>query len=390
MSGLKKTVLIMGLCFVVNLLPSFLSAQSAFFHPSPADSLVSRWAWAGKEAKQKGFKDGYWIGYSIERLMGENTYISTTGRYSFRGSFSHPSFLKGRTLSKFLYGKDSSVSLSQEEELKIAAKDALDNLENRRKTQKKVIKDVAILFRFGPGFSKNPETVRLSNLSVRFDPRGLPMLWLEKAKDGESVDFLRGLYEKKESEELKKKILSAVGIHRDSRTVVPFLEKVLNSGQAEVLRARAASELGEHDTEHVIKVLLHAVLEDRSYNVRKKAVYGLEDIDLPGATDALIETARKADHPKIRQRAVSCLGDKASKKAVSALEDFVYDDEDTEVQKRAVYALEDLPHGDGIPYLIKIAKSHPKSVIRKRAIYCLGDSSDPRALATLIEILKRK
>jgi hypothetical protein len=42
---------------------------------------------------------------------------------------------------------------------------------------------------------------------------------------------------------------------------------------------------------------LSEVMNLRSESLWKKALYGLEDVDLPGATDALIEIARKANHP---------------------------------------------------------------------------------------------
>jgi len=52
---------------------------------------------------------------------------------------------------------------------------------------------------------------------------------------------------------LKKKVLSTIGIHSDSEIVVPFLEKVLTGSESDSLRARAALELGDHNTEYVVE-----------------------------------------------------------------------------------------------------------------------------------------
>jgi HEAT repeat protein len=68
----------------------------------------------------------------------------------------------------------------------------------------------------------------------------------------------------------------------------------------------------------------------------------------------------------------------------------VENQEETDIQKRDVYSLEDLPDDEGILYLIDVAKTNRKASIRKASIHCLGDSDDPRALQTLIEIIKRK
>jgi HEAT repeat protein len=387
----KKSVF----CFFLLILltaayPVNLVCQNILYHPRPDENLSGRWDWALNEVGRKGIRNGFWIGYSIKCLMEEHSYMLMTEEYSMRGSFSHHVFLRGKALEKILYGKETSISLSEDEQLKRVAKDALTDLEGRKKSRKKVWKEVAVLYKVKAGQLKIPEMINYCNITIPFDLHGKPLLWLGNAKDSESVVFLQSLYEEKAEEKVKKRVLSTIGIHSESEIVVPVLEKVLTGRDPDSLRARAASELGDHDTEHVVELLFETAKNDRSYDVRKRAIYGLEDVDLSSATDALIEIARNADHPKLRQRAISCLGDKASRKAVSALEDFVYEDDDTEVQKRAVYALEDLPNGEGLPYLIKIANSHPKSTIRKRAIYCLGDSSDPRALEALIKILKKK
>jgi len=53
-----------------------------------------------------------------------------------------------------------------------------------------------------------------------------------------------------------------------------------------------------------------------------------------------------------------------------------------------VDALAELPANEGLPLLISIARTHPKPAIRKSAIEALGESEDPRALETLIDLIK--
>ena len=368
--------------------PLFFS--QVFHHPRPSDKLTERWDWALQEAKKLGLKDGLWIGYSIKRLMGEYSYIYSTGKYTMSGFYPFPSYLRGKPLGEIIYGKDFDIVLTDEERVRIAAKRALEELRKKRKGKKKILKDVAVLFKYRSSLKNIPEALRLSNLSLPFDPEGLPLFWLDHSEDGESIHLLGSIYKGKIPEKLKKKTLSTIGFHQKSEYVVPFLEKVLKSKEPDTLRGRAASELEDHSTARALKLLHQAAKNDRSFTVRKNAVYALEDMEHPGSTDSLIDIARNSENREIRKKAIYGLAEKASKKAEDALEDIAYEDEDTEVQKRAVYALEDLPDGRGIPYLIKIAKAHPKLVIRKRAIYCLGDSGDRRALEALIEILQKK
>lgn len=386
----RKFYIIFFMILLIAVFPLFFFSSQVFHRPKYLDKLQEQWDWAIKEAGKQRLTAGFWIGYSIKRLMGEYSYIGSIGRSTFSGTYPLPPSWKGKILGEIIYGRDFSIILSDEEQVQLAAKRALAELDRRGKSQRKVWKDVAILFKFGSSLSKVPETMRLSNITLSFDLEGLPLLWLDKAEDEQSISFLSNLYKSSITEGIKKKIISAIGFHMSSELVVPFLEKILKGSEPETLRGRAASELGDQDSERAVKILHQTAKSDRSFYVRKKAVYGLEDIDLPGATDALIDIIRNSKNREIRKKAISCLADKASKKAAATLEDIAYEDDDTEVQKRAVYALEDLPDNQGIPFLIKIAKTHPKLVIRKRAIYCLGDSDDPRAFKALIEILQKK
>ncbi len=349
-------------------------------HPNPKDNLISRWDWAKQEARKQNIKHGFWIGYSIKRLMREHQYIYSTQEHTISGSH-FTDFPKGNPLEKIL---------SDKEQVKSEAKRALDRLENTEKLEQKVWKDVAILYRFGSNSSKVPITIRVSNLYLPFDPEKLPIFWLDQAEDAQSLSILDDLYTSSNQEKLKKRILTIAGLHGTSEKAVAFLEKVLKSRDPDTLRARAASELGDQDHEKAVRLLHQAAKDDRSFDVRKRSVYGLEDISLPSAADALIDIAQNGKDGEIRKKAIDCLADIASKKTAAALKNVVEKDKDTDIQKRAVYALEDLPDDEGIPYLVEIAKTHRKLTIRKAAIYCLGDSDDPRALQALIQIIKSK
>jgi hypothetical protein len=387
MSCSKKIVIAATLVLLTASFTPLIFSQ-VFHHPHPTADLIERWDWAVQEAGKLKFKDGFWIGYSIKRLMGEHQYICSTDEHTITSSH-FPNFLRGDSLEKILSGKVTYTSLSDEEKVKLEARRALAGLEKESEPMRKVWKDVAILFKFSSSSSRIPETFRISNLYLPFDPEGLPIFWLDKAEDAQSISVLSKIYESTNIEKLKKRTLTVVGLHGTSDQAVSFFEKVLKSKEPDILRARAALELGDQDHERAVKLLHQAAINDRSYDVRRRSIYGLEDIELPSAADALIDIAQNCKEGEIRKRAIDCLADIASKKTAAALKDIAYEDGDTDIQKRAVYALEDLPRNEGIPYLIDIAKTHHKVTVRKAAIYCLGDSDDPRALQALIDIIKK-
>src|SRR5437867_4606996 len=54
---------------------TFSRAQTVVRYPGLPKPLADRWQWAREEASNRGFDNGYWIGYSIERLMGERSMV---------------------------------------------------------------------------------------------------------------------------------------------------------------------------------------------------------------------------------------------------------------------------------------------------------------------------
>jgi hypothetical protein len=377
---------------LVVLTLAFLSdvsvASQVYHHPRPTEKLEARWEWALANARQKEFRDGVWVAYSIRLLMGENSFYASTGRYTYRSTHNALDWGVGKSLEELIYGHKTVHDVSGEEQVKRIARKALEEMDDPHKEQRKVWKEVAILF-FYKSLTAQPESIRYNNLSVPFDPDGFPVFWVDKADDADSVSFLSKLYGSTENETFQKRLIGAIGLHSKPELVVPFLEKILKSPSSDSIRGRAVSELGDQSSERSLQLLLECAHHDRSLHVRKRAVSGLEDLEMPAATDGLIALARNADHSEIRRRSISALGDIASRKAVKALEEVIFNDSDTNVQKQAVYALEDLPDGEGIPYLIKIANEHPNPSVRKSAIYVLGDSNDSRALEALVQIIRK-
>jgi len=434
---------------IILILSNIAFSQTIIKHPNPADKLDQRWEWALKEAKKSNFKDGCWIGYSIQRLMGENSYI---------GAFHSPPRTGEIPLAEIIYGKkdpSKEKKISDEQAIKEAAGQALKKLASGKHPEEKILKDVALLFEFDKKVSpESIEKIQVSNLSLYVDLKNKPLIWLGTAEHSQSIPLLEQIYKFVGSTEIKEKLVTAVGIHEPVDLTVTFLEKALLSNDANDVRENAAFWLGQQDTERALKILLKTAQADRSEDVREKSVFGISQIKITGATDALIYLAEKADDEEVREKAIFWLGQrqgenalkflvkiaktdpssdvrekavfaisqmksdeatdelidlayharennvrkkaifwlgqKASKKAVAALEDVVNKDDDEEVQQQAVFALTQLPDHRGVPNLIKIARTHPSRKVRKKAIFWLGQSDDPRALDALVEIVGKK
>ena len=348
--------------------------------PRPEDALASRKDWALAEAARAGYQDGFWVGWSVRRLMDENSHI---------GSFS-----TGRppdvTLEELLTGKKNIAAPVDREIIRRTAREILDGLEKPAKEDRKVWKDIALLSRYGAGPRPALENIRMSDVRLEVNLDDRPLLWLGGASDGESIGNLKKTFDGAPAGKVKEHLVAAIGIHGSPDLVLPFLEAVLKGGEADAVRKDAAFWVSQQDAPSALAILLRAAKTDRSLEVRKSAVFGISQVERAESVDELIALAKGADSERVRKEAVFWLGQKASKKAGEALVGFVYDDKDLKVREQAVFALSQLPDNQGVEPLIKIARTHPDPRVRKKAVFWLGECDDPRALATLVEIVKGK
>ncbi|HET6567537.1 MAG TPA: HEAT repeat domain-containing protein [Rhodothermales bacterium] len=352
---------ILVLLFLVA--PTVLRAQTVTHAPNASEPLEQRWDWAVRQAGDAACSDGCWIGYSIMRLMHEDSYI---GSWSDRDD--RP------TLEELVYGRHTEH--------------LTDNGPRGAAQPAKVEKEVAFLFRVEPRGGEVRD-IRISNMSLSADLDGLPVLWLGKAGMPESIAFVRERYGKAGSTELKKDLVTAAGIHEGEASASSFLRQVLAGKDDDEVRSQAAFWLAEQDGPEAAAVLEQTAKQDRSEEVREQAVFGLSRIDTEGATERLIGLAKGgADDSGTREKAIFWLGQKASQKAAETLGDIAQNDPNTEIQKKAVFAISQLPHDEGVPKLITIARTHRNAKVRQEAIFWLGQSGDARAVDVLVDIAR--
>ncbi|MDP2885681.1 MAG: HEAT repeat domain-containing protein [Ignavibacteria bacterium] len=349
-----------------------LKSQEVVRCPGQSLSLGERWKWASRNGDRSVGGKEFWVGYCIKRLMNEDSYVNSGNLYS------------GNT------------------ELRRSIYDIVSGDTTRRTTGNrtwggtgrgsivKVLKEVAILFRISGSLGDESSLKKLvvSNMELYVDLKKKPLLWLGGAEDDQSVGLLKDLFDQQSSTELKKDLLTGIGIHQNSREAFPFLVGVLKGEQADNIRAQAAFWLGQQNRSESLPVLMEAAQDDRSTRVKEQSVFAIGQLSSDESTEALITLARKARDTKVRAKAAFWLGQKASQKAMATLESIIADDEEIDVQRQALYALAQIHTSEVLDRLITTAKSHRNPRIRKQAIQCLGQSDDPRALDALIAIVR--
>jgi HEAT repeat protein len=372
--GVLLVIILLFICFSI----SAVSVKEA----SPtAKDLQAKWNWAVKESKGKEC----YIAYSIQRMMGENSYMGCYHSDDSKDDISLYELVTGKKL-------DPAMSAFKKKSVSDTAKDALKHAKGIHKKQKKVLKDLAVIFKLDKKRSKgfDCKDIRVSNMESPAHLEDLPLYWLGKANNEESVELLKKHFANTSSDKARERLVMAIGIHQKTKTVFPFLKKVLTGSYSEEVRKDTAFWIAEQETPDTVKLLVKTALNDASVKVKKSCVFGLYRIDLNEADDALIKLAKAGKDYDVRKQAIFWLGQKAVKESAEVLKDVVYNDPDVSLKNKAVFALSQLSDGKGIPLLIKIARTHKNMKVRKKAIFWLGQSGDERALDAIIKIIKGK
>jgi len=350
--------------------------------PEPTGELAGRWEWARQIVRQRGLTNGYWIGYSVEKLMEENAFILCFGGSRGRAG--------DASLGALLEGKDTLYSSNVRNVSFFSGRTRSTDRAGRDRIATLVKKRIGVLYRFAKGSDGLPESVGATDDHFPVAFEGKPLLWLGPASDEESLRILTSIYDRPAPEKLAERIIQAAGIHEEPAPVIPFLERVVESRAPEPVRVEAVSALRDYQDERVLRILISHAQADASVEVRQEAVAGLGEIGGPEALDALIAVARSTSPADVREEAIQALAENISEKVLSVLEGIIDRDPDREIKEEAVQALSDIETGTGLPLLIKIAKTHTDFEIRKTAIEALGESADPRALAALLELAQNK
>jgi len=349
-----------------------------------AARLMDRFTWAARQATPPAFAKGYWVGYSIQRIMGEHSYMGSWHGWSGRPEQIEPTI-------EYLIAvkiKGEPPKRPDDEILREAARNALDEAERKEAPERQVLKEIGIFFRFFPGSRQSLSLIEISDLKLAFDFEGLPLVWLGSAKNDESVSYLESLYRTEAAWDKKEDLLSAISVHQEPRLVIPFLDGVLKSNAPEAIRGQAAEGLGEQDDAQAVPILRRVIRSDTSAAVRERAISGLVEMSRPEALELLIETARQAPDQELRKEAVRGLAEKASEKVGPSAARAAFDDKETEVQRQAVEVMAELPPAEALPVLARIAETHANPEVRRAAIEALGELEDPAAVTILIRLIK--
>jgi beta-lactamase regulating signal transducer with metallopeptidase domain/HEAT repeat protein len=380
---------------------STLAAPDTVITYGGSGSFGDRWQWASDRARSLR-STRYWVGYLVAGDPTQSSMVYSdrdvpvrSGTSTFRGrmKFGDPNNLifAGAQLRP-LFGVHASTS-------------------------------TAIFLEFERA-GGNDKLARVHIGSYRFPVyfNREPALWIDSASDAESITKLRTLESNARSLELRKDLISAIGMHRDAGAMVPPLIGWIDSpNEPESIRREAIDALGDIPDPRALAILSRVARSDRSATVSKEAVEAFEGMRLPAATDTLMAFATSLPSSRLRHAAIESLGGREEERIVTFLKRLASTSRDYSDRKDAVEALgsmdelgsaaiaelartapdaeiravavEELanmePADRALDILSQIVRADSDQRVRLKAVETMGEVKDSRASATLVSLVRQ-
>jgi HEAT repeat protein len=147
------------------------------------------------------------------------------------------------------------------------------------------------------------------------------IFWLGQKQSAENASYLRSLYGKLKSQDLRKKVLfslSQMGGEENGRWLLGVAR---DTSQSLEMRKQALFWAGQGGVSIDELTKLYALVNDKE--MREQLIFVYSQRDEPAALDQLIDIAKSDPSPDLKKRALFWLGQSEDSRAVQALQDII-------------------------------------------------------------------
>lgn len=364
--------------FFITILMIFLSGnlfsqQTVKTVPDGNSAFAEKWEWALQDAQKTSPNREFWIATSITRDMGVDEFIWSNGDIFAYMHGHHES--DQPSLSLILKKQpDASSGVSEAEQLRMAAENALQEAKGLRATKKKVPQEIALMFQYR-GKSKrlgDAHNIAIVSMALPFDFDRQVVYWVGNVAQSASLPMFKRMYAEARKKRQREQLISIIGMHDNANEVIPFLDGVLKSDETADVREEAAEWLGWQQDVRAVKILVRTARDDRSLDVREEAVEALGQSDLPAAEKALISFATESRDVAIRENAVEALAYYPGEKSLTTLKKVAFEDPKVDVQEEAVSAIAYRKDDASYATLKAILENHRRPDVREEALDALA------------------
>jgi len=187
---------------------SIADTNEIIFQGKESLPLEARWEKALDNSTLLENADYYWIAYSFNRLMNENSSMGNC----------HDG--NGQTLNFLIFKTESKGVKKEGTDLKTYTKGILKQKLNSSDVLK-VNKEIGVMI--GVNSDGKIIKVNFANMDSSVCVSDKPIIWLGKTSSNESLKLAKNLYKSASKIDTRKKLISLVALHDQKDVIVPFL-----------------------------------------------------------------------------------------------------------------------------------------------------------------------
>ena len=153
------------------------------------------------------------------------------------------------------------------------------------------------------------------------DLRGKAIFWLGQRKGAERFDYLRGLYTRLDSEDLKDKVIFAMSQQKDDASMKWLIDLALNSREPMDMRKKALFWAGQSGNDIGNLTSMYDRMSER--DLKEHMVFVLSQRRERAAMDKLMSIARNDPDRELRRKAMFWLGQSKDPRVTAFLADII-------------------------------------------------------------------
>ena len=213
-----------------------------------------------------------------------------------------------------------------------------------------------------------------------------PVMWLDSANDAESIQLIESLRTRRQTENIARELVNAIGAHNDASVVIPHLREVVRMGATDGVRREALEGIGRLGGPTAVVMLASIARSDRSSSVRQAAIEAMRSMDSPSATDTLIALASSLVETREKRATIEALGDREDSRALNYVKELAKDGRQAQsMRNEALDALANRGDGPALQTLLDIARNDASASVRRQALQSLAEFPDKAAMDALVQ-----
>ena len=211
------------------------------------------------------------------------------------------------------------------------------------------------------------------------------VFWLGNTRN-DGVVYLKRLYKELPNGNVKRHINFALS-QSQSTQGIDFLKLIATSDKDTEQRADAYFWLAQKKISGIEELLLNAIENDDSFNVKEKAIFALSQVESELADNALLELVENNENSDIQDKALFWLAQRNPAKAKEVVFEMLKTAKSEDQINNAVFTLSQISHQTNDGVLFSLLSDKYSSQVKKQALFWLSQSDYPETIEKLQNLL---